>query len=162
MLFRSDATPVLVNAALCVLFGSTLARGREPLIARIIDVIEGAARLALPRVSAYARALTQAWTLLFGVQAVVLATLVACIEPEGVFARFGAAPPLHVGDGGRWYLHFGSYALVGAFMLAEYAFRRWHLREIPHAPLPVFLAQLARRWPALVRRFADDAAGAPR
>ncbi len=53
-----DFMPVMVNAALCALFARTLAHGSEPLIARLIGVIEHPDRLALPWVAAYARTLT--------------------------------------------------------------------------------------------------------
>lgn len=153
-----DALPVLVNAMLCALFARTLLRGRQPLIARVIGVVEGPARLALPRVAGYARALTLAWTLLLGAQALALAVLVACSLPDGALATFGVAPPAALsGAGWRWYLNVGSYALVPAFLVVEYAFRRGYLRHIPHAPLPQFLARLARRWPALLRSLVDDA-----
>lgn len=152
-----DLLPVFVNSALCFLFARTLARGREPLIARIIDVLEGRDRLALPRVAAYARALTLAWALLFGVQATILFALIAFAAPDGLLAVFGLRPPHALsGDGWRWYLHVGSYAMVLAFLVLEYAFRRRHLAHLPHAPLLRFVARLARRWPALVRRFAED------
>lgn len=153
-----DAMPVFVNAALCGLFARTLRRGREPLIASIIEVLEGAERLALPRVAGYARGLTQAWAWLFGAQAMLLALIVLCAVPDGLLASFAVAPPIAVPAGWRWYLHLGSYALFLGFMVGEYTFRRWYLRHIPHAPLPLFITRLARRWPALVRRFADDAA----
>ncbi|MET0225906.1 MAG: xanthomonadin biosynthesis protein [Dokdonella sp.] len=150
-----DLLPVLINAALCVLFARTLAPGRVALIAAIIDVIEGPERLALPRVAAYARGLTWAWTLLFGLQAGLLLVLIACQVPDGLLASFGVAPPFALAAAG-WgmYVHLGSYAAVIGFLIVEYAFRRHHLGHIPHAPLAQFITQLARRWPALMRRFA--------
>jgi uncharacterized membrane protein len=156
-----DFMPVMVNAALCILFARTLAPGRQPLIARLIAAIEGAERLALPRVADYARQLTRAWALLLGLQASVLTLLIACTVPDGLFASFGVSPPFEISGGAwRWYLHLGSYALVLAFLGLEYAYRRWHLRHVPHPSLPAFIARLAKRWPALVRSIADDEAGA--
>lgn len=156
--FALDCMPVLVNVALCLVFARTLMRGREPLIARIIEVLEGRARLALPRVAGYARALTWAWALLFGVQALLLALLAVCAQPHGLLATFGLASPIAV-EGSAWsvYQHFGSYALAPAFLVAEYAFRRWHLRHIPHVSLPLFAMRLARRWPGLLRSFSEAA-----
>lgn len=158
-----DLMPIFVNLALCTLFARTLTRGREPLIASVIAALEGRERLALPGVAAYARGLTAAWAALFGAQAALLAGLVACAVPDGALAAFGlpAPAPLH-GEAWRWYLHLGSYALVLVFLLGEYAFRRWRLRHIPHASLPRFIGRLVRRWPRLVRSFADDAARAAR
>lgn len=153
-----DLLPVFINAALCNLFGRTLMPGRTALIAGIIEVIEGRERLALPRVADYARRLTWAWTLLFGVQACVLLVLIACTVPDGLLASVGLRPPFALaGPAWGWYLHLGSYALVIGFLIIEYAFRRRYLGHIPHAPLAQFIAHLARRWPALVHRFATDA-----
>lgn len=154
--FALDALPVAVNAALCIVFARTLARGREPLIARIIGVLEGRSRLDLPRVAAYARALTWAWTLLFGAQVALLGALVLFVQPDGALAALGIASPLAV-DGAAWrgYRQWGSLALVPAFLIAEYLFRRHWLRHLPHMSLPLFIGRLMRRWPALARSFAD-------
>lgn len=146
-----DVLPVVLNAAFCSVFASSLVRGATPLIARVIEAIEGRARLALPRVAAYARGLTWAWAVLLGAQAVLLAWLVAL--------DLGAVAHAELADSAwRWYLHFGGFALVPAFLIVEYAFRRWWLRHIPHASLAEFLTQLARNWPALVRNVAFDTA----
>ena len=152
-----DFVPVVVNAALCLLFAHTLTPGSTPLIARAIAVIENPERAALPRVAAYARGLTLAWALVLGAQAVVLAALIAFAVPEGFLAAFGVAPPIAIaGEAWRAYLHFGSYVAVIAFLALEYAFRRWHLRHIEHVSLPVFLTRLVRRWPALARSVMSD------
>jgi uncharacterized membrane protein len=152
-----DFLPVVVNAALSLLFAHTLAHGRTPLIARLIGVIESPDRVALPRVAAYARGLTLAWAILLGAQAIVLTVLIACAVPDGALASFGIAPPFEVrGETWRGYLHFGSYAAVLAFFAIEYAYRRWHLRHIEHIPAPQFAARLVQRWPALARTVMDD------
>jgi uncharacterized membrane protein len=152
-----DLLPVVVNAALCLLFAHTLAHGRTPLIARVIGILESPERLALPRVAAYARGLTLAWAILLGAQAIVLALLIACAVPNGALASFGIAPPMPVrGEAWRGYLHFGSYAAVLAFFAIEYPYRRWHLRHIDHMPAPEFAKKLAQRWPALARSVMDD------
>ncbi|MEO7063648.1 MAG: hypothetical protein ABI082_07765 [Dokdonella sp.] len=146
-----DVLPVVLNAAFCSVFASSLVRGATPLIARLIEAIEGRARLTLPRVAGYARALTWTWAILLGAQAVLLAWLATLDLGTSVHAGLSDSSWL-------WYLHFGGFALVPAFLIVEYAFRRWWLRHIPHAPLPQFLVQLARSWPALVRNVAFDTA----
>jgi uncharacterized membrane protein len=152
-----DFMPVMVNAALCTLFAHTLAKHSEPLIARVIAVLESPARLALPRVAAYARALTLAWAVLLGAQAVLLTILILCAVPDGLLAAFGIKPPIEItGSLWRWYLHLGSYATVLAFLVIEYAYRRWHLRHIPHVSLPTFVTRLVRRWPALAQSVVND------
>jgi hypothetical protein len=146
-----DFLPVVINAALSALFARTLGRGDVPLIARLIAVLESPARVALPRVAGYARALTFVWAILLGVQAAVLAALIVCAVPDGLLARFGVASPMPVviGIAWRWYLDLGSYATVLACLVVEYGFRRWYLRDIPHVSLPVFIGRLVRRWPAV-------------
>ncbi|WP_343789067.1 xanthomonadin biosynthesis protein [Dokdonella soli] len=156
--FALDCMPVLINVALCFVFARTLVRNREPLIARIIAALEGRERLMLPRVATYARRLTWAWALSLGIQASVLATLVLCVVPDGLLASLRVAPPIAIGPAWRWYLHLGSYVLVPALLVLEYAFRRWHLRHLPHPPLARFIVLLARRWPSLMRSIADDTA----
>jgi uncharacterized membrane protein len=152
-----DFTPVMVNAALCSVFARTLAPGREPLIARVIAVLESPARLALPHVADYARKLTFAWALLLGAQALLLTILILCAVPDGLLSAFGVEPPIEIsGSLWRWYLHLGSYATVLAFLVIEYAYRRWHLRHIPHVSLPTFVTRLVRRWPALARSVVSD------
>ncbi len=146
-----DAMPVLVNVALCWLFARTLRRGREPLIAQFIRVIEGPQRLALPKVAAYARGLTLTWSVLLGAQAGVLALLLVWSAAAG--ANLLAVP----GSAWRIYLHLGSYALVPAFLILEYAYRRWHLRDVPHLPLAQFIARLAHCW----RSMLHDLVAAP-
>ena len=156
-LLALDALPIIVNAALCALFASTLRRGREPLIARFIAILEGRERIALPRVATYARNLTRVWALLLGLQACLLGAIF-CLVPGGLFAAFGwPVPALFALPGWRLYLHVGGYALVPLVLVLEYAYRRWHLRELDHRSLPHFVARVVQRWPALLHSLAADA-----
>ena len=153
-----DFLPVIINLALSALFARTLVPGSEPLIARLIAVVESPARVALPRVAGYARALTWTWAIVLGAQAAALTVLILCAVPDGLLARFGLAPPVAIAGGNwRWFLELGSYATVLALLVAEYAFRRWYLRHIPHVSLPVFIGRLARRWPAVAQSVMQDA-----
>ncbi len=139
-----DLVPLAVNLGLAFLFGISLSKGHTPLIARAIIAIEGAERLALPRVEGYARLLTLAWTLVFATQAVLFVLLMSWWLPRLAIdssARYWAMTWLHV----------GGYLLPAAFMIVEYVFRRWYLRHIPHVPLRQFLQQLVRNWPQLLR-----------
>jgi uncharacterized membrane protein len=152
-----DFLPVVINLALCALFARTLVPGSEPLIARLIGVVDSPDRVALPRVAGYARALTWVWASVLGVQALLLTALIVCAVPDGLLARFGIAPPIAIaGDEWRWLLNLGSYATVIALLVFEYAFRRWYLRGIEHLPLPVFMSRLVLRWPALAHSVMHD------
>ncbi|MEI7035385.1 xanthomonadin biosynthesis protein [Fulvimonas yonginensis] len=147
-----DAVPVLVNLLLAWLFGRTLRAGAQPLVARFIEAIEGTPRLAMPGIARYARQLTWFWTVLLGVQGIVLAGLLLCEVPGGVLAALGHRPPWPLPAGWvQGYVHAGGYALIVAAFVLEYLFRRWHLRHLPHLALPVLLHRLALRWPHLIR-----------
>lgn len=139
--------PVWVNATLCWVFARTLRHGREPLVTRVVRVVEGAGRLAIPGVAHYTRAVTLYWALLTGVQVGLLAACWAWVQLAGV-----AAPPLV-----RLWLHAGGYALPLLAMLAEYAWRRARFRGQPHLPPHRFAQRLVTCWPRIVR---DPPAGA--
>lgn len=146
-----EAIPILINALLAIWFGRSLATG-EPLVERFIIAIEGAERLQLPGVAAYARQLTWFWTLLLGAQALLLTVLLLCADHSGLLERFGVVSPLHVPE--RWaaaWLHLGCYALLGAAFLLEYVYRRWRLRHLSHPGLHEMMLQLAVHWPQLIR-----------
>lgn len=142
--FALDLVPLAINLGLAVLFGWSLTDGHTPLIARAIVAIEGEDRLALPRVESYARALTLAWTAVFAIQVVLFVILLAWWLPH--LAVDSSAYRWAMG-----WLHVGGYALPAVFMLAEYLFRRWYLRHIPHVPPAQFMRQLVENWPKLLR-----------
>lgn len=147
-----ETVPVLVSGLIAWLFGRTLRGGRQPLVAQVIEAVEGAPRLAQPGVARYARQLTWGWALLLGAQACALLVLLACAVPGGLYWTLGAAPPLAVPA--RWalgYVQVGGYGLLLLAFAGEYAFRRWHLRHLQHLGLREFMARLVSRWPQLVR-----------
>ena len=147
-----DLVPLAVNLGLAILFGISLSVGHTPLIARAIVAIEGAERLALPRVERYARMLTLAWSLVFAIQVVLFALLMSWWLPQLAIDSVAH----------HWamiWLHVGGYLLPAGFMVVEYVFRRWYLRHIPHVPPRQFLQQLVRNWPQLLR---DSDLRAPR
>jgi len=153
-----DALPILVSAGLCALFASTLRRGRQPLIARFVAILESPERAAQPRVARYTQRLTMLWAILLGAQALLLAFVLG-FAPGGVSAALGG-PSIAALDARGWrlYLHAGGYALVPVVFVLEYAFRRVHLRDLPHPSLPAFVARVVQRWPALLHGIAADAA----
>lgn len=147
-----DTVPMLISGLVAWLFGRTLRHGRQPLIARVIEAVEGAPRLALPGVARYARRLTGCWAVLLGVQACVLGLLLACAVPGGLLLALGIAPPLALPA--RWalgYVQIGGYAMLALAFAGEYLFRRWHFRHLPQLGLRELIFQTAVRWPQLVR-----------
>lgn len=146
-----DAVPIVVNAGLAWMFAHTLAPGEQPLIARMISIIESPHRLQLPGVAHYARRLTLFWALLLAAQALVLLVLVLCVVPGGILTSLGMVSPwplaqTHV----AWYTRIGTYLVPLAAMVLEYPWRRWHLRHIPHPSTRQFIARLIACWPQLL------------
>lgn len=150
-----DGVPVALNLLVAWLFGRTLRRGRQPLIAQFIEAIEGAPRLAEPGLARYARRLTVFWTGLLVAQALLLGVLLVCQVPGGILAQWAVASPWPVPQvWAQSYVHVGAYLLLGVAFVLEYGFRRWHLRHLSHLGLHALLHRLALRWPQLIR--GDD------
>lgn len=78
------AQHVSINAALCLGFGKTLASGSVPLVSRLARIVHGE---LTPRVASYTRGATVAWTLFFGVNA-LLSTLLFALSPAPVWSAF--------------------------------------------------------------------------
>lgn len=139
-----DFVPIAVNLGLAFLFAHSLRAPHTPMIARAVIAIEGKDRLALPGVADYARRLTLAWVIVFCVQFVLFIALVywwlPAMPPESDARALAVS-----------WLHVGGYVLPMVFMAAEYLFRRWHFRNLPHSPPRQFFRQLIRNWPLLLR-----------
>ncbi len=147
-----ECVPIAINILLACLFGRSLRGGSTPLIARIIEALEGPERLDVPGVASYARHLTWFWTLLTATQALVLAVLLLCAEPGGLLGSLGVASPWPVPAGiAQSYVHLGGYVLIVSAFLLEHVFRRLHLRHIRHPRLHELVVGVAARWPKLVR-----------
>lgn len=117
--------PVLVNVALCYLFGHTLLGGRRPLINRYILAIRGDvdAPTAL-----YGRRLTQFWTVLF-----------AALALESALVAYLAS-------GETWSLVTGvfNYLLIVVVIAVEYRIRVRVLSHLTHPGFAAFLRALTR------------------
>lgn len=147
-----DAVPIVVNAGLAWLFGHTLVAGEQPLIARMIAIIEEPHRLELPGVAHYARQLTLFWALLLAAQALLLLVLVMCVVPGGVLTSLGFASPWPLAQTQvAWYTRVGTYLVPLAAMVLEYPWRRWALRHIPHLSAREFITRMIVCWPQLLR-----------
>jgi len=135
--------PVLIDLALCWLFGRSLRRGAEPLITSFAR--HAHAGDLPPDVPPYTRRVTLAWTLLFAAMAAVAAWL-AAFGPERAWALF---------------VYVGSPALVAALFLGEFAWRRVRFRHHPRQRLADMLQYLrlpsAHGLPLLRLHAMDDA-----
>lgn len=151
-----QCVPLVISGWLAWVFGSTLRRGHEPLVVRVIRVLEGLPRLQQPGVEPYARQVTVFWTVLLVLQSLVAATLLLVAPDNGVLARLGA--PVALPFSGFWisaYLHVGGYLVIVLGFAFEYGWRRWRLRHLEHASLQQTGLSMLRHWPELVRHGHD-------
>ena len=135
--------PVLIDLALCWLFGRTLRRGSEPLVTSFARHAHGG--VLPPGIPAYTRRVTLAWTLLFAAMAAAAAGL-AAFGSERAWAFF---------------VYAASPALIAALFLGEFAWRRVRFRHLPRQRLADMLQYLrlpsAHGLPLLRLHAMDDA-----
>jgi uncharacterized membrane protein len=124
--------PVLLNGFMAWLFGRTLRDGQMPLIEQAARAMRGPGAVLADEVVAYARGVTQAWTVLFVLLAVVNLALAALARPGGLLLaagfELGVAVPL-----AAWSLFANvlSYVFIGAMFAIEFIVRG---RRFPHQP----------------------------
>lgn len=124
--------PVLLNGLMAWLFGRTLQDGQMPLIERAARAMRGPGAVLPDEVVAYARGVTQAWTGLFVVLAVVNLGLAVFARPGGLLLAAGFDPGLSV-PLATWSLFANvlSYLFIGAMFAIEFIVRG---RRFPHQP----------------------------
>jgi len=145
--------PAILLATVALGFARTLRAGRTPLIASIIEVLEGedAAKLPAP-LHRYARGLTRAWAVLLGSLALVNLALALCAVPGGVLASLGIDPPVTVSNTQwSWFANGFNYGIVALFFVAEFIYRRRCFPERDHG-FRHFATRLVRMGPAFWRR----------
>ncbi len=148
--------PILMIGLMAWVFGTTLRRGRMPLIERIIRTLDGSQDDLDEDVIRYARRLTGVWTALFVVLAVINTALALCADPGGLLLSFGVQPavtlPLEL-----WSLFANvlNYVLVAALFVGEFAFRRRRFPQQPYRGLLDFTGRVA----SLGAMFGDAHAG---
>lgn len=148
--------PVCINAGMAGFFGRTLAAGQRPLVARAILAFEGPPRLQQPGVARYARSLTWAWTLLLATQSLLMLYCALSARPGGILDQLGLVNPWPLPQSAaNWYLHLGGFVVIGVFSVAEFAWRNWHLRHLPHDGPREYFAKVVQNW----RRILHDGAG---
>ncbi len=143
--------PVVFNAVVGLYFARSLRAGRTPLIECIVLAIHDG-RLPDPEVPRYARRLTVSWAvLLFGL-ALLNFVLALLAEPAGLLLSFGIAPPLRVPL--AWWSAFANginYAVIGAFFVGEYAYRRRRFPNPIYRNFADFMARVAKLGPTFWR-----------
>lgn len=145
--------PSLLLATVALGFARTLRAGRTPLIASIIEVLEGDDAANLPaRLGGYARGLTHAWAILLSSLALVNLLLALCAVPGGVLASLGIDPPITVSNTQwSWFANGFNYGIVGLFFVIEFIVRRRCFPERVHG-FRHFATRLVRMGPAFWRR----------
>ena len=148
-----ELLPVLLPALVAALFGASLRRGREPLVARFVRISDGDAALTDAATVRYTRTVTAAWTLLLAALATIALLLALLAVPDGLLAMAGMAAPWPL-PRAWWSLWSNAiaYAVLGAAFVLEYALRRWLLPQAPRRGLVAFARTLAVHWPDLKRR----------
>jgi uncharacterized membrane protein len=118
--------PVIIDLALAIWFGRTLASGEEPMISWFARLVRGTE--LPPDLARYTRWSTVMWTAFFVSIAVAAATLAVLATPQ------------------TWSLFANGidYLLVGVLFVAEYVFRRLRYPHHEHRPLVDVVRTVAR------------------
>ena len=161
-LWRADAAslvlylpPTLLNVFLAWLFGHTLAHGSVPLVERLVLMLQRPGEPLEAAIAHYARRLTLLWTALFVLLAAVNLGLAACATPGGLLEAGGIRAPFSVSrESWSLFANVLNYAIVAAFFLLEYAYRRQRFPGRPYRNLLDFLRRAAAVGQQLMATFA--------
>lgn len=136
--------PILMIGFMAWVFGTTLRRGRTPLIESIIRALNGPQDDLDQDIILYARRLTGVWTALLVVLAAINAALALCAEPGGLLLSVGVQPMVTVPIS-LWSLFANvlNYLLVAALFVGEFAFRRRRFPQQPYRGLLDFTGRVA-------------------
>lgn len=148
-----ELLPALLPALAAALFGASLRRGREPLVARFVRISEGDAALTDAATARYTRTVTVAWAVLLATLGAIALLLALLAVPGGLLAMAGATSPWPL-PRAWWSLWSNAiaYAVLGAAFALEYALRRQRLPQAPRRGFVAFTRTLAAHWPELKRR----------
>jgi len=151
--------PVLIPAVICWTFGRTLLPGRIPLVER---VARGFHAPAIPSddILRYARRVNWAWTMLLGGVALVNAVLITALEPGGLISLAGRAPRWPVSPAVfAWFSNTGTYLLIGAMFVAEFAIRVWRFPDYRFRNPLQFVREARTRMPNIVAALRKEGVG---
>jgi uncharacterized membrane protein len=145
------APPVLGDAFAAWIFGRTLTGERMPLIEGLIRRLHDEPDGPLdPDVARYARTLTTAWTVLFGLLGASSLALALLAVPNGVLILLGVAPPLAVPQiAWSWFANVAEYGIAVGFFLLEFAYRRMRFPQRSHSSFLEFMRRLRAIAPSL-------------
>lgn len=143
-------TPSLILGAIATVFGSTLAPGATPLVARFVRALDGNEFAAMPKVARYARGVTLGWTALLGGLALTTFVLALGVQPDGALAALGVGAPFTLSPA-TWSftVGLGCYGISMLAFAAEFALRRFVLPEAPRHRFSEFARRVAKLWPEL-------------
>ena len=137
------APAVLGDLVVAWVFARTLLPERVPLVERIVRLLHGPDEQLNPDIAPYARRLTLAWAVLFGLLGLISLGLALFAEPNGILVLLGLRPLLTVSQH-SWSLfaNFIEYLLVAGFFAVEYGYRRRRFPEQPYANVLDFLKRM--------------------
>ena len=142
--------PVLIPASIAWMFGRTLRRGSTPLVERVARGFHAPA-VPAPRIIAYARRVTWAWTLLLGVVAAINAALIVNLVPGGLIDLAGFVPRWPVTPAlFAFFGNTGTYLLIGGMFVVEFAIRVWRFPDYRFRNPLHFIREARSRMPNIV------------
>jgi uncharacterized membrane protein len=147
--------PVLIPAAISWTFGRTLLAGRTPLVERLARGFHAPA-VPSDEILHYARRVNWAWTLLLGTVALVNAVLITVLVPGGLLVlagftpRWSASPELFA-----WFSNTGTYLLIGAMFVVEFAIRVWRFPDYRFRNPLQFAREARTRMPNIMAALRD-------
>jgi len=153
--------PVLIPAAISWTFGRTLLAGRTPLVERFARGFHAPA-VPADEILRYARRVNWAWTLLLAGVALANAVLITLLAPGGLLALAGLAPRWSVSPAAfAWFSNTGTYLLIGAMFVIEFAIRVWRFPDHGFRNPLQFAREARMRMPNIVAALRQESAGQP-
>jgi uncharacterized membrane protein len=142
--------PVLIPAAISWTFGRTLLPGRTPLVERLARGFHSPA-VPSDEILRYARRVNWAWTLLLAGVALLNAVLITGLDPGGLIALAGFVPRWPVSPQVfAWFSNTGTYLIIGAMIVAEFAIRVWRFPDYRFRNPLQFVREARTRMPNIV------------